>query len=78
MLGVMRCVLLCILEVAEGGFCLLGGVGVGVDALCATLYAGGFGEWALFRGSKFPLWQFILFPPPRRWRTNDKKIGIFT
>ena len=47
---VMRCVLRCMLEAMESGL-FAGGVGRagggGGDALCATLYAGGCGEWIL-------------------------------
>ena len=41
MLEVIRCVLLCMLEGVGGG---------GGDTVCATLYAGGSGGWALFVG----------------------------
>jgi len=41
MLEVMRCVLLCSLEVLGGA---------GGDELCATLYAGGCGAYGLFFG----------------------------
>jgi len=43
---VMRRVLLCMLEAAEGRRCLL----EMPDTLCAALYAGGCGRWALFAG----------------------------
>jgi len=64
-LRVIRCVLLCMLEGLEGELCLLEvlevircvllcslGVAGGVagDTLCATLYAGGTGEYVLFAG----------------------------
>jgi hypothetical protein len=46
-LELMRCVLLCILRAAEGGFCLLQvpEALLCAAALCAALYAGGGGGW---------------------------------
>ena len=46
----MPCELLCMLEGVEGGTLFTGGAERSVDALCATVYAGGGGGWALIAG----------------------------
>ncbi len=48
MLEGMRRVLLCMLEAVESELCFAGGAEG--DTLCATLYAGGCGGYALFAG----------------------------